>query len=88
MALWARFCPTDTDLLVNGYMYDGYTYETGNTWLPPLKKAVVDAGGHLRLGYWQGNEAIKGTPANVDLSACQQLFPIPGERRLPSCRDG
>jgi hypothetical protein len=75
VALWARFCPTDQDLLVNGYMYSGYTYETGDTWLPPLKKAVVDPGGHLRLGYWKGNEALKGAPVKVDLTACDMIFP-------------
>jgi hypothetical protein len=75
VALWARFCPTDRELLVNGYMYSGYTYETGETWLPPLKRAIVDAGGHLRLGYWQGNEALKGSPVSLDLSACSMAFP-------------
>jgi len=75
VAMWARFCPTDQELLINGYMYSGYTYETGETWLPPLKRAVVDSGGHLRLGYWQGNEAIKGQPLSVDLSACSMVFP-------------
>jgi hypothetical protein len=75
VALWARFCPTDADLLVNGYMYSGYTYETGETWLPPLKRAVVDAGGHLRLGYWKGNDALQGTPLNVDLGKFRKAHP-------------
>ncbi len=75
VALWARFCPTEDDLLINGYMYSGYTYETGETWLPPLKRAVVDPGGHLHLGYWKGNEAIKGSPANLDLTACKKVYP-------------
>jgi hypothetical protein len=75
VALWARFCRTDKDLLVNGYMYSGYTYETGGTWLPPLKKAVVDSGGHLRLGYWSGNDALKAAPVNVDLSTCNKVYP-------------
>ena len=75
VALWARFCQTNSDLLINGYMYSGYTYETGETWLPPLKRAVVDSGGHLRLGYWKGNEAVKGTPVNVDLRTCKKVYP-------------
>jgi hypothetical protein len=75
VALWARFCQTDSDLLVNGYMYSGYTYETGETWLPPLKRAVIDASGHLRLGYWKGNDAIRGTPADVDLRTCKMVYP-------------
>ncbi|MHB8969254.1 MAG: hypothetical protein ACYC3X_03515 [Pirellulaceae bacterium] len=57
------------------YMYSGYTYETGETWLPPLKKAVVDPGGHLRLGYWKGNDALQGAPVTVDLSTCRKIFP-------------
>ncbi|MBN1436815.1 MAG: hypothetical protein JW936_07050 [Sedimentisphaerales bacterium] len=65
VALWARFFHNESDLLVNGYMYDGFTYEKGLTWLPPIKKAVVDEYGHLRLGYWNGNDAIKG--AAIDL---------------------
>jgi len=75
VALWARFCRTDADLLVNGYMYSGYTYETGETWLPPLKRAVIDSGNHLRLGYWKGNDALKGSPAKVELSACRKVYP-------------
>jgi len=60
VAMWARFCQTDSELLVNGFFYDGYTYELGQTWLPPIKQAIVDENEHLRLGYWKGNEAIKG----------------------------
>lgn len=64
--MWARFCETDAALLINGYMYSGYTYETGETWLPPLKKAVVDGNGHLRLGYWAGNDVLNGAPLTLD----------------------
>jgi len=28
----------------------------------PLRKAVVDRAGHLRMGWWKGNEALKGKP--------------------------
>lgn len=73
VALWARFCPTDKDLLINGYMYSGYSYESGETWLPPLKRAVVDAGGHLRLGYWKGNDAIHGPFTDIEAAACNQV---------------
>lgn len=83
VALWARFCPTESEVLVNGYMYDGYTYETGNTWLPPIKKAQVDANGHLRLAYWDGNEALKGQPVAVNFTSCKQAFPDPAD---PACK--
>ena len=79
VALWARFCPTESDLLVNGYMYDGYTYETGGTWLPPLKRATVDAGGHLRLGYWPGNDVLKGQPLELQVDSCALSYPAQGD---------
>lgn len=75
VALWARFCPTEAELLVNGYMYSGHSYETGETWLPPLKRAVVDARGHLRLGYWKGNDALQAVPLNVDLGRFRKVYP-------------
>jgi hypothetical protein len=65
-------------------MYGGYTYETGETWLPPLKRAVVDAGGHLRLGYWKGNEKLKAEPLEVDGSTFRQIYPAAAEE-TPSC---
>ena len=30
------------------------------TWMLPLRKAVVDSEGHLRLHWWPGNEALRG----------------------------
>lgn len=75
VALWARFCPTEAELLVNGYMYSGYTYETGETWLPPLKRADVDAHGHLRLAYWKGNDSLQAVPLDVDLSQFRKVYP-------------
>ncbi len=75
VALWARFCPVKDDVLVNGYMYSGYTYEGGETWLPPLKRAVVDPKGHLRLGYWKGNDALHGAFTSLDVARCRQVYP-------------
>lgn len=84
VALWARFCRTDSETLVNGYMYDGFTYERGRTWLPPLKRAVVDGHGHLRLGYWPGNEALKGRPIDLNAAAAIPLL----ETATPSIGTG
>lgn len=83
VALWARFCRTDTETLVNGYMYDGFTYERGGAWLPPLKKAVVDGHGHLRLGYWAGNEALKGPPIDLQAAAPVPLAGTGAPRKTP-----
>jgi hypothetical protein len=32
----------------------------------PLRKPVVDKNGHLRLGWWKGNEALKGKPLTLE----------------------
>jgi len=77
VALWARYIRAQPELLINGYMYDGFTYETGETWLPPIKKAVVDRG-HLRLGYWQGNEALKGKRWPIEPKRIGLTFPKGG----------
>ena len=58
VSMWARFCNNGEEMLVTGYMQDGYSYECGNTWMPPLKKAVTE-NGHLRLRYWNGNDLLK-----------------------------
>ena len=52
-------------------------------WFAPLKKAVVDDEWHLRLGYWQGNEAVKGKKIEVDLTSSTRVYPLQGE---PDCR--
>lgn len=45
----------DGEILVSNYLRAGAV-----VWMLPLRKAVVDGEGHLRLGYWPGNEAAKG----------------------------
>jgi hypothetical protein len=39
-------------------------------YLAPLKRAVVDRKGHLRLGYWEGNDKLKALsiPLTTDLN--------------------
>lgn len=48
---------------------------TTPVWLLPLRKAVVDADGHLRPGYWRGNDAAKGDPLTLALGKCEQAYP-------------
>ncbi|HNC24160.1 MAG TPA: hypothetical protein PLU52_08140 [Opitutaceae bacterium] len=60
--------------------------------LLPLRRPVIDADGHLRLGWWPGNEAIKGrslplTAESVALTAAGQadgwaqvLLDVPNDR--------
>jgi len=83
VALWARFCPTPDELLITNYIVDIHA-PVQTWWHAPLKKAVVDKEGHLRMGYWKGNEVIKGNPVPLHLSSCSQLFPLPaiqGQKR-------
>jgi len=86
VALWARYCRTNDELLISSYMYDGHSYEKGQTWLPPLKKAVVDPGRHLRLGYWKGNDALKGKPIEIHLGRCLAVHPAEPARTPASAQ--
>ena len=42
-------------------MNEGYSYEQGATWLPPIKRIAADEYDHLRLYWWKNNEMLKGT---------------------------
>ena len=63
VSFWSRFCNTPNGLLVsNSYIYTGHSYEQGETWLPPLKRALTTDDGHLYLAYWEGNDRAKAQP--------------------------
>ena len=80
MTYFARFYRTPEELLVHHHSSE----QNDVVWLAPLKRAVVDEDGHLKLGYWKGNDAAKGAPIEVDLSACDRVLPAPNvEGRLP-----
>ena len=49
------------------------------TWFLPMRKAVVDSQGHLRLAYWKQNDLAKGNDVVVDASQNVVTFP-PGQR--------
>ena len=59
-----RFYSTPDELLVNHFFFT----RSMSVWLAPLKKAVFDDQGHLRLNYWKGNDVVKGKPIPVDLA--------------------
>jgi hypothetical protein len=40
----------------------------GHVWLLPLRQPRVDEAGHLRLGHWSGNDALKGDPIALPTS--------------------
>jgi hypothetical protein len=53
---FARFFPLHDALLVNHHAIAA----DGEVWMAPLKRAVVDAAGALRLMWWPGNDVVKG----------------------------
>jgi hypothetical protein len=65
MTYFARFYPTPQGMLVNHHSVT----RSGRIWMAPLKKAVI-TDGHLGLGYWEGNEAVKGRQIALDLETC------------------
>ena len=83
MTAWcARFYRVQDALLIHHHTIS----RSGLVWFAPLKKALVDADGHLSLGYWQGNESLKGKALTLDLSRCTRMHPvwdIPDGRRYP-----
>jgi len=58
--IWERFFEKDGQYLAHNYMYDGYSYENGNVWLPPVKKLSKDDNG-LFLKWWDGNNRLYGS---------------------------
>jgi hypothetical protein len=66
VALWAGYCRTPQGLLLTNYIVD----PSGRWfWHAPLKRAMVDAAGHLRSAYWEGNEALKARPMELTVDA-------------------
>jgi hypothetical protein len=49
-----------------------------DVWFLPMRKAIVDQEGHLRLGYWKQNDLAKGNAIEADLSRNTVAFP-PGQ---------
>lgn len=50
----------DGEILVSNYLHTNQYERTYEVWMLPLRKAVVDSEGHLRLAYWPGNDAARG----------------------------
>lgn len=67
-----RFFPSPDGMLVNHHSIarNGrvrYDALKGQVYFAPLKQAVVDKEGTLRLGWWKGNEKVKHRPVEVKL---------------------
>ncbi|MCX6872779.1 MAG: GH32 C-terminal domain-containing protein [Verrucomicrobia bacterium] len=61
LAAWAR---GKDELLISNYA--SMQHGEKAPWMLPLRKPVVDKDGHLRMGWWKGNEALKGRPLTID----------------------
>jgi len=64
-AYFTRFLPTPSGLLVNHHSFPRTGYGSP-CYFAPLKRALVDAEGTVRLGYWEGNEALKGNRIEIE----------------------
>ena len=61
LAAWAR---ARDELLVSNYA--SFSSDKGRPSMLPLRKPVVDKDGHLRLGWWKGNDALKGKSLTLE----------------------
>ena len=55
LAAWVR---GENELLISNYA--SMSPGDWSPWMLPLRKPVVDDNGHLRLSWWEGNNALKG----------------------------
>jgi hypothetical protein len=75
LAAWSRNYDTyPKGALISQYMVMPHTEACGaqkslagggHVWLLPLRQPRVDADGHLRLGHWSGNDALRGDPISL-----------------------
>ncbi len=65
----------DGELLLTNYTPTLWEDSGEKISLTPVKKALVDADGHLRMAYWPGNEAMKGQAIPMDLDRCVRVHP-------------
>ena len=63
LAAWAR---ARDELLISNYA--SFSSDKWRPTMLPLRKPVVDKDGHLRLGWWKGNEALKGKPLTLKIN--------------------
>ncbi len=71
---FARFYPTPEGMLVNHHSIETLGGDPRDVWFAPLKRAVLQDG-HLRLGYWSGNDVMKGSETRIDLTSHTKLYP-------------
>ena len=82
---FSRFFPTPGGMLVNHH-----SMAAGGVFFAPLKRAVVDPEGTLRLAWWEGNEKLKHEAINVKQSppGPRQASPIAVLENVFDSRNG
>ena len=72
----------DNEILISNYGPSQYNGDNEDIVLMPLRKAVTDDQGHLRLAYWPGNDAVKAGVIPFKSLRCDITFPQkPDEHR-------
>jgi hypothetical protein len=65
---FARFFPTRDGLLVTHHSISrARRGKQAVVYTAPMKRALVDAEGAMRLGWWQGNDSLKGAEQKVSV---------------------
>ncbi len=82
--MWERAFACNDEMLAHNYMYDGYSYENGNSYLPPIKKLVIEDN-TLCLKWWDNNNQAYGKLLKEvkSLKACNVCCDIRGEDAVP-----
>jgi hypothetical protein len=82
---FSRFFPTPDGLLVSHHLRARIYRNKGRfalcgqvNYIAPLKHALVDDQGTMRLGWWEGNNTLKGKKRPVS------LLPVRGEAEAPA----
>jgi hypothetical protein len=73
--LLSNWITTTLDKSFPGIFANGQSIQIG-----PLKKLVTDKSGHLRIAWWPGNEAAKGTSLPVNGEKTEFVHPAPKHR--------
>ena len=74
----------DDEFLITNYLTDGIRSDSqrwggrGHVWFLPVKKAIIDDNGHLRMGYWKQNDLLKGDIISASLENATLLYPAVG----------
>ena len=77
LAAFVKDCPEP--LISAPFSFRGTRGTDGNgVWFLPMRKAVVDRQGHLRLAYWEQNNLAKGAALEVEPAQSMVVFP-PGQ---------